>query len=324
MIFIRYYEDITSIKVYVNWYKKIIAREEKELDEIISHFKSIINEFNPHYCEEIEAIADGATIEPKWIYMLNARSEIMNTFRNECTALFFRKSSVLGQNWDWAEELENLAVILRIYQNNKPKILMMTEPGIIGKIGFNSAGIGACLNFLDSGKPCKGIPIHIQLRAILDANSLNAVQDVIKASLTGKSANILIADSSGSFIDVEFAYNDVYYPSTETNVFIHTNHYLMNQQLNSDLEKLASSFARYETAMKLAQNVYQGSIEEMKGIFLDASRKDLPICRPYVDNPDIGNVGTVCSLIMDLTKLQMHITLGNPFVTPFSILTLES
>jgi isopenicillin-N N-acyltransferase-like protein len=309
----------------VKWYRMIIGREENELNGIIDHFKSIINGKYPHYGEEIEAIAEGAEIDSKWIYMLNSRSEIMTTFRNECTALYFRKSAILGQNWDWAEELENLAVILKIYQNDKPQIIMMTEPGIIGKIGFNSAGIGACLNFLDSGKPCKNtVPVHILLRAILETNSIYNVQDILNAALMGKSANILVGDSSGAFIDVEFANEEVYYPSTEEDVFIHTNHYFENQKLNSDLEKLASSFARYETATNLAKNVSHGSIEEMKAILLNSSRKDLPICRPYVEDPDLGNVGTICSLIMDLKKLQMHITLGNPFVTPFSVLTLES
>jgi isopenicillin-N N-acyltransferase-like protein len=308
----------------VKWYKNIISYEEKDLNSLIDHFKSIIKKFNPHYCNEIESIAEGAAIEPQWIYMLNARSEIMTTFRNECTALFFKKTGVLGQNWDWAEELESLAVILKIYRTDKPKILMMTEPGIIGKIGFNSGGIGACLNFLDCGQQTKGVPIHILLRAILESDSLKEVKKIIKSSSPGKSANLLIADSSGNSIDIEYANNDVYYPDTEEEVFIHTNHYLMNQSFNTDLEKLASSFARYEYSKILAHNVSHGSIEEMKGILLNAYRKDFPICRPYVDNPDIGNVGTICSLIMDLPKLKMHITLGNPFVTPFTVLSLET
>jgi isopenicillin-N N-acyltransferase-like protein len=308
----------------VNWYKKIIAHEEKKVEKLTKHFKLIIHDFNSHYCDEIEAIARGAGIKPHWIYMLNARSEIMNTFRNECTALFFRKSGILGQNWDWAEELESLAVILKIQQKDKPEILMMTEPGIIGKIGFNSAGIGVCLNFLNSGESCKGIPIHILLRVILESTSIDEAIKVINSSLMGKSANILLGDVSGNSIDVEFTKEQIYYPNTNINAFIHTNHYLANNDLNTDVEKLASSFTRYETAVKLAQNISQDSIEEMKAILLDSSQEDFPICRPYVDNPDIGNVGTICSVIMDLAKFQMHITRGNPLVTPFTVLTLES
>ena len=308
----------------LNWYKTILAYEDKKVKKLATHFKSIINDFNSHYCDEIEAIASGAGVKPKWIYMLNARSEIMNTFRNECTALFFRKTGILGQNWDWAEELESLAVILKIQQKNKPEILMMTEPGIIGKIGLNSVGLGVCLNFLDSGQPCNGIPIHILLRSILESASLAEAKKLINSSLSGKSANILLGDASGHSIDVEFANNQIFYPNTNTNAFIHTNHYLDNNELNTDVEKLASSFARYETAAKLTQNMSQDSVEEMKAILLDSSEENYPICRPYVDNPDIGNVGTICAIIMDLVKFQMHITLGSPISTPFSILTLES
>jgi len=38
---------------------------------------------------------------------------------------------------------------MRIKRNDRQEILQMTEPGIIGKIGFNNNGVGACLNFLD-------------------------------------------------------------------------------------------------------------------------------------------------------------------------------
>ncbi|MFX0207079.1 MAG: C45 family autoproteolytic acyltransferase/hydrolase [Candidatus Hodarchaeota archaeon] len=307
----------------INWYKKIIPREEPEILSLATHFKSKIFQFNPNYCDEIEGIAAGAEVDPLWIYALNSRSEIMNTFTNECTAIYFKETALLGQNWDWAKELEMLAIILRIKSEDKPEILMMSEPGIIGKIGLNSKGIGVCLNFLDSGQVCKGVPIHILLRSILDSLSIDEAVKRIEPFKEGKSANILIGDAQGGLIDFEFANQQIYEPKSDSKVFLHTNHYLLNEELNVDLEKLANSFARYEQALQMVRTFEDNSLEGMKRILLDQTGGDMPICRPYVPNPDIGNAGTVCSIIMDLEDLKMHITLGNPIKNPFTMINVK-
>ncbi|PWI46652.1 hypothetical protein CEE45_15770 [Candidatus Heimdallarchaeota archaeon B3_Heim] len=316
--------DILKDRIHstVDWYKKTIGRDENQLLKISSNFKSVINHFNPSYVTEIDAIAAGADINPAWIYMLNARSEIMNIFQNECTAVFFKASAILGQNWDWAQNLENLAVIMRMEIEDRPDILMMTEPGIIGKIGFNSDGVGVCLNFLDSGRPTQGVPIHLILRKVLESSTIDKAVKSIDPFMAGKSANILIGDSKGKFIDIEFANDKIYRPLADNDIFLHTNHYLENDELNHDKEKLASSFNRYRTGMRLIQNRHLQSVDDMKQVLLDRSEEDLPICRHYVENPDIGTVGTICTVIMDLRRLRMHITRGNPIATPFSVINL--
>ncbi|MHA2277888.1 MAG: C45 family autoproteolytic acyltransferase/hydrolase [Candidatus Kariarchaeaceae archaeon] len=307
----------------IDWYKTIIKREVDEVINITSHFKSVINSFNSEYGKEIEGIALGAEVDPIWIYMLNSRSEIMNTFRNECTAAFFKHNSLLGQNWDWAEALEKLGVILRIKQEKKPEILMMTEPGIIGKIGMNSSGVGVCLNFLDSGKMCDGVPIHIILRAVLDSFTIEGVKQNIDPGLLGKSANVLIGDKFGKFLNIEFANDDIYYSDSVEDAFLHTNHYLKNELLNLNKEKLTSSFARYSKGVELIKGFDTFSIDELKTILLDQSHPALPICRPYVEDPDLGNVGTICTILMDLRKSQLHITQGSPLNSPFTTLNIS-
>ncbi|MFX0015067.1 MAG: C45 family autoproteolytic acyltransferase/hydrolase [Promethearchaeota archaeon] len=310
------------IKSTINWYKNILHKKDPEIFSLATHFRSEILEFNPNYCDEIEALAAGAEVDPLWIYALNSRSEIMSTFKNECTTVFFRNSALLGQNWDWAQELEKLAIIFKIKPENKPQILMMSEPGIIGKIGFNSKGLGVCLNFLDSGKICKGVPIHIILRGILESPTINKAAELILPFKEGKSANILIADGHGDYIDFEFANKHVFQPKDGGNVFIHTNHYLENEELNRGTD-LASSFTRYERAIQMASIIKKSSLSEMQEILLDQTTNELPICRPYVPDLDLGNVGTVCSIIMNLINLKMHITRGSPLTTDFTTINID-
>ena len=99
-----------------------------------------VSEYSAGYAEEIEGIAQGAAVDPLDIYALNARSEILALPAQECTALCFPDARLLGQNWDWAQDLEELAVLMRIVRSDGHRILMLTEPGMIGKIGMNSAG----------------------------------------------------------------------------------------------------------------------------------------------------------------------------------------
>ncbi len=280
-------------------------------------FKKVINGFNPDYCEEIEAIAEGSGANPLWIYVLNGRTELTSLLKKECTALYFSKTSILAQNWDWAEALESLAVIMRIKKENGQEILQMTEPGIIGKIGFNNDGVGACLNFLGIDGELNGVPIHILLRAVLDSANLEEAVDKMKNHEHGTASNILIGDKKGRFMDVEFAGKKYFLieNSQEEEIFVHTNHYLKDKSiistgvLGSDMD---NTLARYERAESLAKGVQLQSIDDMKSILLDKSNKEHPICRKYRRNERFGRGGSVCSIIMDLVNLEMYITKGNP------------
>lgn len=307
----------------IKFYKKIFHKDEKEILETAKKFKDIIKGFNPEYATEIEAIAEGASVNPLWIYALNARSEIVTMFTNECTALYFTKTALLFQNWDWAEELENLTVIMVIVKNNNDKIIQMTEPGIIGKIGFNSYGIGVCLNFLTNYGKLDGIPIHIMLRSVLECKTLDDAKKILTKYSHGKAGNILVGTKNRDFYDIEYAENNFYNYDNSSDVFIHTNHYLSNNELNKVEKDLSSSFARYERSQRIIENINY-SLEDAKKILSDKTNNDLPICRKYNFDEMIGNTGTICSIIMDLINLKLHITRGNPFENDFEIIEMKN
>ena len=50
---------------------------EEEIFARSGFFRDKIREFNASYCEEIEAIAEGAELQPEWIYALNCRTELI-------------------------------------------------------------------------------------------------------------------------------------------------------------------------------------------------------------------------------------------------------
>lgn len=300
----------------VEFYTRIFGKSEKEIFQLAGHFKEKIQEFNPAYATEIEAIAAGAALDPLYIYALNARSELLALEANECTALYFQSTRLLGQNWDWARPLEELIVLMRIEQPNGPTISMIAEPGIIGKIGMNSSGLGVCLNILRLNKRLDGVPIHIVLRAVLDSTNINQAMDRVKASGTGKASNILVGDKSGHCFSVEFAGDESFAVIPNNEMLIHTNHYL-GRDINPDRGVFCSSYARMRTAQAKANAVAEQSIDEMKSILLDRSNKELPINRRYIPDDDLEEVGTVCTIIMDLPNQSIHLKKGHASETDF-------
>ncbi|MHA2038657.1 MAG: C45 family autoproteolytic acyltransferase/hydrolase [Promethearchaeota archaeon] len=290
------------------------------------NFKNIIQTYNPEYSVEIESIAEASDVDPLWIYAINSRSEIMSNMENgstECTALYFKNPRILGQNWDWASDLEDLAFIMRLTKPDGHKIIQVTEPGMIGKIGFNNSGLGVCLNFLRVDEELNGLPIHIILRAMLDSKSIGEAKILAKNVGKGRSGNILMGDKNGNYQDIEFGGSEVYFLDTEKNYFIHTNHFLKNDELNLNPELSLSSFNRYKIANKLTNSHETHSLALMKSILLDDTDSELPICRKYIPGVRMEEVGTVCTILMDLNQEVMHITKGSPLHNPFTKISLN-
>lgn len=308
----------------VEFYKTVFNRSQEEIFHYAKIFKSSIKSFSSDYASEIESMAKTVGIDPLWLYALNARSEIMNKFVNECTASFFPGTNLLGQNWDWAEELEELTVLTKILQPDKPDILQIAEPGIIGKIGLNSEGLGVCLNFLHiDGYDPSGVPTHVLLRGILDCSTIEEARELVTKHPVGRTSNIIVADHQGNFFDVEFAGDEQFIFDNTTGPYVHTNHYL-GKNLNPDREEHASSYARFERANEIIVNKKKNyDLNDFKRLLTDKENKTLPICRKYVKpiKSQLKSTGTICSLIMDLPKREMHITRGNPHQHEFEKIT---
>ncbi|WOF74107.1 C45 family autoproteolytic acyltransferase/hydolase [Parvibaculaceae bacterium PLY_AMNH_Bact1] len=312
------------IQRMIEVYGSFFGRKESEIFDIAKHFKSVINEFSPDYGTEIEAIADAAKVNPLWIYALNARSEFLSFVpATECTVMHFAGTPLLGQNWDWEERLEPLIALARIERTDGPSILMMTEPGILGKIGLNDAGVGVCFNFLHINRPTNGVPIHILLRAILECSSIEAVRDTIKRAGPGRSANILVADESGNRFDMEFAATEQIEVEDPGDVIAHTNHYL-DPEMFSMPHILENSTLRLNRAYALAKETEPRDRAAMVRMLSDTENPGNSICQTYRQREPLGNMGTVCTLTMNLAARNMDIRLGNDAAAPLERVNLHA
>ena len=297
----------------IDFYRSIFGLSEDEVLRRAVYFRKIIDEFSPAYSEEIEGIAQGAGVDPLWIVALNARTEILSRnagASNECTSVYFPTPSILGQNWDWGKALEPLTVLMKIVQPDGHVIMMITEPGIIGKIGMNNAGLGVCLNILTLGKRLNGLPVHIILRAILDCKSLAQVDALLAQHGNGKASNIIVADASGNGFDIEFCDQTSYRLVPELDYLIHTNHYL-GSPINSEQDPdFSSSYARFNKATQILSDNREQSVGSMCELLSDESDQSLPIYREYVPDESVHELGTICTIVMELAQQRLHVRKG--------------
>ncbi len=224
-----------SVETYEKLFRDFVRIEWEEAKSMGQRYSEAISAFDPELFEEIRGVAEGSGYELAEILALNARSEIALSERmvDGCTAFaaFGRATraatTVLAQNWDWRASQREAFVTLLISRPGKPDITMLTEAGIIGKIGFNSHGLGVCLNAIVTDQvTTAGTPLHVVLRGILESRNLGeAIATVARASIAS-AANFLLAQHGVGAVDIEAlpAGMDVLLP--ERDLLMHTNHLL--------------------------------------------------------------------------------------------------
>lgn len=181
-------------------------------------FRPFLQERFPRFIEEIEGIAEGARVDVVDVLALNIRTEIAFGLFDEksrrpmaidavdgCTTLGWKVpngTTFLAQNWDWKTKQKPNLIILRVNPKgvadmDLPSFQMITEAGIIGKIGFNEHGVGCLLNGIRAqGVDPQRMPIHFALRTILESRSKKEALEKIQSVGLAGSSHILLADAT--------------------------------------------------------------------------------------------------------------------------------
>ncbi|MEH6585831.1 MAG: C45 family peptidase [Halioglobus sp.] len=270
--------------------------------------EGIISAFRPELSQEIRAMAEAANIDPMRLFALNARTEILNALNTqECTSLYAPAKSVLAQTWDWVDALESGTVLIQHQLESGFEFLTLTEAGILGKIGFNSGGLGVCLNILSSPHHLSGLPVHITARAVLETPLFTDIHPLLERVGAGKASHLLIADDNGSGLSVEWAGQSQHIGTANAGGFCHSNHYIA-QSIASPPAPAGNSAERLSNAQSfLAQNPAADAATVFE--FL---KTDNEINHDYMplDHFHGLNIGTVATIVMDLPNRAMHIRRG--------------
>lgn len=189
---------------------------------------------------------------------------------------------------------------------------MVTEAGLIGKIGLNSAGVGVCLNAIRlKGMDATRLPCHLGLRMVLDSTSREeAVRQLEKYGIAS-ACHIFIADKTGG-IGLEWSSGDVQKCTMNASKQVfHSNHFILEHpSVGADTKWLGDSEPRV-TRIEELTNQIEGTPTREKIFEIFKDEKSFPgaICRAQ---KGVSESASLFNIVMDLEAKRADVTLGRP------------
>ncbi len=298
-----------------------------------------IERFDPAYLEEIRGIADGAGVDEADVLAINVRTEVMFAAKAraadrrvaECSAFAVSPSRsaeghmLIGQNWDWLLHSAETVVVLEARQPGRPDYVTVVEAGLLAKTGMNSSGIGLVTNALvsadDRGVP--GVPYHVALRAILDAETISDAYAVLQRAPRSSSANYLIAHRDGQSVNVEGAPGDfgsLFLTFPDDGMLLHTNHFASGRLTGPDvgLWLMPDSPFRLQRLRDELREAPSVSLKDVRQALADhAGHPSGVCCHPDERWDPLEQGETVASVLMDLDERRMWVADGRPCTAPY-------
>jgi isopenicillin-N N-acyltransferase-like protein len=294
----------------------------------------VIQKYDPDMIKEMQGIADAVDRPLIDIVTLNARSEVMFSAQavEGCTTISAIPPKADGhtyiaQNWDHYQRYHDVMLIVEIKQADKPRILMVTEAGLIGKIGMNDVGIGLCFNALGCEGTPGGLPVHCAIRGVLNSRSIG---EAIGAAIQTKAANgvnLHIASKEGVAVDIEMSNDGHDVMFNHEGTFVHTNHFispnLLNHVKDRFQERTPDTHIRLGVAQRELRNMEKPVTREaIQDVLRNHINYPDAICRHGESDPrPVGKRGnifeTVFSIVTDLDEGVMHVASGVPCQVPY-------
>jgi len=202
------------------------------------------------------------------------------------------------------EEQKPNIIILTIHQPSLslPTIKMVTEAGIIGKIGLNAHGVGVCFNAIRvAGLDASRMPVHLGLRMALESSStMEAVESIEEVGMAS-SAHMLIADENEA-IGLEFTSATFGRISVDgKGRVVHSNHLLKEHKGAYEPLWLKDTLVRVQRMGELTEkfDLSEGeiSMRNIQTLFEDESGFPYSICRAQMEK---STSATLFNIVMEL------------------------
>lgn len=195
---------------------------------------------------------------------------------------------------------------------------MITEGGIIGKIGLNSAGVGVCLNAIRArGIDYTRLPTHLALRTALECRSKAKAVAALEVAGVGTSCHILVGDMTGG-TGLEFSHADLQKLEMHDGKVVHSNHFVASHQTPAGVPIKETRFSDDSTfRIKRIGDLLEEAEKNGVSPTVEAVEKQLDDEENYPSaiNRAVGpgnEVATLFSIVMDLKATVATVRMGRP------------
>ncbi|WP_192035578.1 C45 family peptidase [Halomonas sp. YLGW01] len=310
-----------SLEVYDRLFYDFVGLRWAEARRVAERFLPMIERGFPAVLDEMAGIARGAGLDLEDILTLNCRSEISLTQASGgCTAFSVNRDGTqwLAQNWDWRHDQLHNVVAMELHPEGVPRLVSVGEAGMVAKIGLNAHGVGVCLNAIRSRTLGEGLPIHVALRKILEAESFDAAIRVVTHDRVCSPAHFLIASGDGRAAGFEVHPGLPGVLEPRGGAVTHTNH-LYAEAATCQVE----DFPRPDSGTRLTridrllrERLPPGAAIDADTLFAmlaDHDNAPLSICRHLnPDQPAEERMETLFSVVMNLGERRLTLRHGKP------------
>lgn len=307
---------------------KILFEKEGRMDWETAYrkaagYQDIIEKTTPELFDEMRGIAEGAGVDLGTIVLLNCRSEVMFAHpADECAVIGIPQecsktgSVLMAENWDWWSIGRGTTVILEIKQDPLPSALIITEAGLVGGKGLNSAGIGLTMNALSVRDGRYGLPLQLLLREALNRKTVPEALDFLARAKRAGSACVGLGSADGLLVMVEFAPKDLDILLSEGKPICHTNHWLssyMRSGPEATIYSYRSTFTRLDRVRALTSQKTKFGPQDLRRILSDHAGYPDSVCRHDDEGvPEYNRHTSLWSMVLDLKKRTMWLTDDSP------------
>lgn len=277
-------------------------------------------DYAPDMVEELRGTAEAAGVTLEDLMLLQVRNQL-KADEGGCTSFSLAAVSGLGrvaaQNWDNDPFLDQFTIVLTRRPTGKPALTTVTQAGLIAYVGFNSAGIGLCLNTLPAPSRPLGVPHYFTVRGILEADSLDGAVTAVRRAERAIPASIMLTTPQGP-ANLEVTPDEVYVlrDTAGHGIVTHANHARHPDlvSVNKGFPELIQSHPRQARIDVLLERTAgsEWPLSQVQSALRDHDGHPQSICRHPNDDPRTGFWQSVFSVIIAPESRQMLLTRGTP------------
>lgn len=268
--------------------------------------------YSPGLMDELQGMADATGLGLAELVVNNGFTDFIDVVYNlgditvpatapplvsdNCTAFLVPNcrsatgQGIFGQTWDMHASATPYVILIRGKPDDGPDFLTFTITGCVGMIGMNSEGIAVGINNLMATDGQIGVTWPFVVRKVLQQTNLDdALACVTDAKLAG-AHNYLLMDRSGAGYEVEAMSTSHYAHKLGDDTITHTNHCLIQQNLQVARERPNDSQNSSENRLKRARELLTKEEISMDDLF-ELTRDDVAICTRPQPPMDVESCG---------------------------------
>ena len=269
-------EDRVGLSSDENWTGRNLSR-----DAVIALAEACVAEhqaYAPDIMDELQGMADATGLSLAELVVNNGFTDFIDVVygvgditkaktpanvSDNCTAFLVPNSRAdsgegfYGQTWDMHATATPYVILIHGKPENDPEFLTFTITGCVGMIGMNSEGIAVGINNLMSTDGQVGVTWPFVIRKILQQNNLDdALACITDAKLVG-AHNYMLMDKHGNGYNVEAMSTSVEVEKLDEGVLAHTNHCLVQKNLEVARERPVASQQSSENRLSRAYELLE-------------------------------------------------------------------